>query len=227
MPLLFKAFTTKLASSFRRIAYGTGVETVGDLHGEAWIIANEISEKRGWAINFADEVDQQLIMARLYVLKVIRRDRNLLNAVQVDQEYEFEHGPLRLIDRLAAPPSTDPLAQLLDREENRARQKALAESYSEASAYLRTFTRFQQDRKRICAHLCITDQTLSKRIERATETYHIQKSLFDRKEKIGGRFMPQAGLRYVNSIKPQLVSSQWGWDFEDQPGAGRIVASVP
>lgn len=160
MPLLFKAFTAKLASSFRRIAYRAGVETVGDLHSEAWIIASEISEKRGWAINFADEVDQQLIMGRLYVLKVIRRDRNLLNAIQVDQDCESENGPPRLIDRLAAPPSTDPLGQLLEREEARARAKALAESYSEASAYLRVFARFRQDRKCICAYLCIADQTL-------------------------------------------------------------------
>ena len=206
MPLLFEAFTIKLASSFRRIAYATGVETVGDLHGEAWLIASEISEKRGWAINFADEVDQQLIMGRLYVLKVIRRDRNLLNAVQVDQDYESENGLPRLIDRLAAPPSTDPLAQWLDREEDRRREKALTGSYSEASAYLRTFNRFRQDRKRICAHLCITDHILSKRTVRATETYHIQKSLFDRKEKIGVRFMPQAGRRYVDSVKTTLIS---------------------
>jgi len=203
------------------------VETVGDLHGEAWIIASEISEKRGWPINFADEVDQQLIMSHLYVPKVIRLDRNLMYAVQIDQDYESENGPLRLIDRLVAPLSTDPLAQLLNREENRAREKALAESYSEASAYLRTFTRFRQDRKRICAYLCITDQTLSKRMVRASEIYHIQKSLFDRKEKIGGRFMPQAGRRYIDCIKTQLTSSQWGWDFGDQPGAGRIVTAVP
>lgn len=223
MPLLFKAFIEKLASSFRRIAYRSGVETVGDLHGEAWIIANEISEKRGRAINFADEADQQLVIARLYVLKVMRRDRQLLHAVQIDQDNETENGPSRLIDRLAAPLSTDPLVHLLLREEEKRRATTIAASYSQAAAYLQTFNRFGQDRERVCDHLCITANTLFKRIVVAAATYHCQDSLFDGKVKIGSRFTPQAGRRYVENIRKPSISSQWGWDFEDQPGVGRVV----
>lgn len=216
----------KMASNFRRIAYGAKVEALGDLHGEAWIIANDIGEKRGWSVDFSDDADQQLIMSRLYVLKVIRRDRAFLSAVQIDQDHEREDGPVRLIDRLAAPPSTDPLAQLLDREEERTRAKTLAASYSQAAAYLRTFTRFGQDRKRVCDHLWISDDTLSKRMVVAIDTYHRQNSLFDRKVKIGSRFMPQAGRRYIDSVRTRLISSQWGWDFELEPSAGRVVTAV-
>jgi hypothetical protein len=222
----FDAFLMKMASSFRRIAYGAKVEEVGDLHGEAWIIASEIEERRGWAIDFSDHADQQLIIGRLYVLKVIRRDRNLLGALQVDQDDESEDGAPRLIDRLQAAPSSDPLAQLLAREDDREREKTLANSYSQAAAYLQTFTRFGQDRKRVCAYLCISRFSLYKRITNATDTYHRQKSLFDRKVKIGSRFMPQAGLRYVDSTRTQLISSQWGWDFEEHPGAGRVLTAA-
>lgn len=216
-----------MASSFRRIAYGAKVETVGDLHGEAWIIADEIGQKRGWPINFANQEDQQLVIGRLYVLKVIRRDRLLLSAVQVDQESDGDEGSSRLFDRLAAPLSTDPLAQLLEREDEQARAKILAGSFSQAVAYLHTFTRFRQDRKRVCDHLWITDDTLTKRMAAATDTYHRQKSLFDRKVKIGSRFIPQPGRRLAESIRTHLVSSQWSWDFESQPGGGPILITAP
>ncbi|WP_426117241.1 hypothetical protein [Massilia sp. PWRC2] len=223
----FDTFLIAEASSFRRIAYAAKVETVGDLHGEAWIIASEIGRKRGWPVDFSVVDDQQLIIGRLYVLKVIRRDRHFLGAVQVDQGTESDDGSLRLIDRLAAPLGADPLVQLLDREDEQARAKALTESYSQAAAYLHTFARFRQDRERICDHLWITDATLSKRMVVAAQTYHRQKSLFDRKVKIGSRFIPQPGRRLAESIRTHLVSSQWGWDFDSQPGAGRVLITEP
>lgn len=204
----------KLASSFRRIAYAAKVETVGDLHSEAWIIAGDLGEQRGRPIDFSDSRDQQLIIGRLYVLKVIRRDRNFLSAVQVDQDCEGEEGRTKLVDRLAAPLSADPLTQLLTREEEQARAKELAESYSQAAAYVQTFSRFRGDRERVCDHLWITNYVLSNRMALATATYHRQKSLFDRKVKIGSRFMPEPGRRHVESIRTHLNSVQWGWDFE-------------
>jgi hypothetical protein len=212
----FESFIAKMASGFRRIAYATKQEvTVQDLHSEAWIVASEISEKRGTEIDFSDPADQNLVMGYVYTKKVLRRDRHLSSAVRIDKDEESDDGAPKWSEQLKAPSSSDPLKQLVRRENAMEAEAKLRASYSQAAAYLHTFARFKHDRQRVCTYLLISSGVLARRMVAAAATTLIQPSLFDGKSKISSRFMPQPGRPYALRVDRHLSAAQWGWDFED------------
>ncbi|MDB5911199.1 MAG: hypothetical protein JWP34_5316 [Massilia sp.] len=212
----FESFIAKMASGFRRMAYATKQEvTVQDLHSEAWIVASEISEKRGKEIDFSDPADQNLIMGYVYTKKVTRRDRYLSSAVRIDQEVEGEDGAPKLVAQLKAHSSSDPLKQLVRRENAMEAEAKLRASYSQAAAYFHTFTRFKHDRERVRLHLLISSLVLTRRMNVAQATTLVQPSLFDGKQRITSRFKAEPGRPYVVRVERHLPTAQWGWDFEE------------
>jgi hypothetical protein len=212
MPHLFNAFLVDMTSSFRRIAYATKLEaTVSDLQSEAWIVASEISAKRGVEIDFSDPVDRDLIMGHLHTRNVSRKDWRLHSAVRIDEEQE---GDVKWVEKLPARPGADPLVQLLMREQYLEDERKLMRSFSQATAYVRAFAFFKQCRKSLCAHLAISDNLLASRISHAARVFEIQDSLFDGKAKIPNRFNPAPGMLYAPpSATPLTNHAQLSWDF--------------
>lgn len=211
----FRIFTVKMAASFRRIAYASKVETVGDLYSDAWVVAHEIAQKRGRPVDFLDDTDQNIVMSWLYIRKVTRRDRVLREAVSIDIDSNGEGGLPSLIGRLRASSNSDPLTQLLSLELDRELAKKMTHSFSEAVAYARTFESFRHNHVKVCSHLAITPATLNSRVRKATHFFKSQRSLFDGKARISKRFVPKEGTRQLSVERYKVQSEQWAWSFDD------------
>lgn len=216
----FNAFKTAMIASFRRIAYGTkGEMKVEDLYSEAWIVASEISQKRGREVDFSDPVDQNMVMGYIYTRYVRRGDWQMRKSIRIEQEIEGENEA-KVVDRLPAPKWSDPLISILKREADLEAEEKLNNSYSQAVAYVRTFARFKNSREKVCGHLAITDSALSSRVARAEAVVRVQPSLFDGINKIGVRFMPAPGRHYVSRIETHRGSVQWAWSFDEARTTG-------
>ncbi len=211
----FQAFLKAMATSFRRISRATKNElTVDDLHSNAWIMAQEIGEKRGRDIDFSDPEDAELVMGALYISNVKRGDWHLRSAIRIDQQDEDEDGPTtKWADLLPAPASSDPLVSLALRESSIDDETLLVRSYSQATAYVRVFVHFKNDRSEVCAYLVIHETTLRARVTSAAETVNRQSSLFDGIHRIEESFMPPRGRQICKALGQQISGAQWGWAF--------------
>lgn len=213
---LFQSFLAMMKDGFLRIAKATKHEmTVGDLHNDAWVIALEIGDRRGRAIDFSDPEDQELVMKAVNVQNVRRGDWNMRRSVRIDREPEREDEGTKWVERLPAQASSDPLVSLLDRESAIDADAILAASYSQATAYAITFANFNNDRQRVCMHLVISAGALSRRVSVAADTVKVQPSMFDRVERVPPNFLPQRGRQFVVKIEQHHEVEQWAWNFEE------------
>jgi hypothetical protein len=202
----FSAFVKNATSRFRRIASSIGGNlTSKDLHGEAWLAAEEISQKRGHSIDFADTADQELVLNRVYWSAKGQRDWQLASAYSIDDDRE---GATPWADRLAAPISATPLEILLQREATGISDSAIAASYSQAAAYNVALTNFDSDRPRLCAHMLITGVTLEHRMNRAFEVVRRQNSLFNGRQVIDSGFIPLAGRHRAPVVVADVAINQ-------------------
>lgn len=87
----FSLFLEKMKSSCRSIARGTRYEvTEQDLQSEAWIVAEEISEKRGHQVDFSGPFDQDMVIRWVSRKTVRRGDWHMRQSVRIDEERESE-----------------------------------------------------------------------------------------------------------------------------------------
>ena len=211
---LFESFLTRMRDSFKRIARATRHEmTVDDLQNDAWVVADDIGKRRRRPIDFADPADQDLVIRAVSVKNVRRGDWKLRRSVRIDSEPEQDDGAPKWSERLAARASSDPLVSLLLRESARDEASMLANSYSQAAAYVMVFVRFRNDRREVCAFLLVSDRVLARRVTCAAETVKVQPSLFDGIEHIGESFMPLAGRPCVATPIQHCVGEQSRWAF--------------
>lgn len=187
----FTRFLIKVQNRLARIAYASRSDMSGtDLQGDVWIAAHEITQRRGYEIDFRDESDQELILSKVYSLARRQNDWRLRTSLSIDAEYE---GTLSWAERLPEKISTDPISVLLGRELEVDQAKKLRLSYSQAKAYIVVLGRLDNDRHRLSAYLVISLTTLQQRIARAIETALRQPSLFEGYEQIENDFAPLAG----------------------------------
>ncbi|MFZ6725182.1 hypothetical protein ACO0K2_06770 [Undibacterium sp. MH2W] len=189
--------------------------SVEDLQSESWIIANEISDQRGFQIDFSNVEDEQLLMRSLFVKHVRRGDWRLRRAVRIDQESVHNDTELDWVNLLPAEKSSDPLVSLIDREEGFELNQMLYASYSEATAYIKIFDVFDFDRQKICRHLLVSNETLLKRFRLAAKVVRIQPSLFDRVESIPDDFRVMPGKAFRSDVDNDAgpTVKQLAWTF--------------
>jgi hypothetical protein len=97
----FQSFLNKMKASFRRIARATKNElTTEDLQQEAWIVADEISKKRGREIDFSDPEDQDLVIRAVNHRNVKRGDWQMRKSVRIDQDAEDDESAIKWSERL-------------------------------------------------------------------------------------------------------------------------------
>jgi hypothetical protein len=211
---LFELFLAKMRDSFKRIVKAARHEvTEGDLQSDAWILAADIGKRRRRPIDFSNPADQDLVIRAVNVKNVRRGDWKLRRSVRIDSEPEHDDGAPKWSERLAAGASSDPLVSLLLHESARDEQAMLANSYSQAAAYVVVFVRFKNDRKEVCAFLVVSNRVLARRVTHAADTVRVQPSLFDGIEKISDSFMPLAGRVYSVAVRQERFGEQHVWVF--------------
>jgi hypothetical protein len=194
---LFARLIAPMLEQLRRIAHGTrGELSVDDLKNEAWLAAQDIHEEAGAEFAPEDESFQQAILSKLRKAFGRFTNRTMRFAVQLDQERVGENGdplPNSVAASLAASDSYEPEVALQRAEESAANEDRLAERFTEAVAYLRTLDHFDNDCRRIVAHLAITMGVFKSRLARAETIAECQPSLFDGIEGISRDFVPLRG----------------------------------
>ena len=133
-------FLSTRRSDLRRIAARTcGEHTVEDVSGESWLIAQEISRKRGLPIDFLNADDQELVLSWLHCRLVRFADKSVRFAVKLDKDWDNQDSEAAinaLARLLTAPEQFDPLVRMLDEEEKFDPLSLVRHSYSQASAYV-------------------------------------------------------------------------------------------
>jgi hypothetical protein len=207
----FSAFVKNATSRFRRIANSIGGNlTPKDLHGEAWLAADEIAHKRGNSIDFANTADQELVLNRVYWNVKGQPDWRLASAYSIDDDRE---GTTPWADRLAAPISATPLEILLQREATATSDSAIAASYSQAAAYVIALRNFDDDKPCLSAHLAISVHALGSRMDRAFDVVNRQVSILDGFETIDDNFMPLAGRHFMARVESDAEMAQSEMQF--------------
>lgn len=216
MPFVFENFLKKMLNNFRRLARMTRNElSVEDLQSESWIVAQEISNRRGYRIDFSDADDEQLLMRALNVRHIKRGDWHLRKSVRIDQDSSGEENEINWSNLLRARESSDPLVTLIERETGFELNKMLRSSYSQATAYIKLFDVFDFDRQKICNHLVVKNDTLLTRFRFAAKVVRVQPSLFDRLEAIPDDFNALPGKEFHLPIAVAFCPKvkQAAWEF--------------
>ncbi|PBI85493.1 hypothetical protein BKP43_47650 [Variovorax boronicumulans] len=225
-PLLI--FLTSRRADFRRIASRTcGEHTVEDVCAESWLIAQEISRKRGLPIDFLNVDDQELVLSWLHCKLVRYADKSVRFAVKLDKDWDAqdpESASNALARLLTAPEQFDPLVRLLDEEEKFDPLALIQHSYSQASAYVILLHRFSWDLESLAEHLRLLTTTVRSKVIASGVHMKVQPSLFDRIHVIERDFLPRISRRIpcVHQIASGQV--QLGWKFKDRAQFSRVRA---
>jgi hypothetical protein len=200
------SFLEKVSGRLSRIAWSAKINLrAKDLHGDVWIAASEIGEKRGRPIDFRDPADQELVLARVYSQNRRLRDGSLYHAVSLDAEND---EGLRWSERIGESVSSDPVAVLTRRAKAIEEDVGIARNYSQYAAYTVALTNFDSDPPLLSAHLAISEGALKQRMSKAVEIVERQNSMFDGLEEIDPAFMPLAGREPVAKEEVTIEAAQ-------------------
>lgn len=153
----FQKFVKQRKSDLERIARRTsGEHEFQDVEGEAFVMAADIGRRRGYDIDWSSEPDQKLVLAYVFQKLVHYEERNVRFAVRLDKSVEDEDGEFvhPLVRRLASDGGRDPLARLIEREDNeawRARKR-----YCLATAWIRMLEHFDGRMLSVADHLLVS-----------------------------------------------------------------------
>lgn len=214
-----KLFLDSRRKDLRRIAAQTcGEYTIDDVCSEAWLVADEISKRRGFAVDFMNRDDQEQLLAWLYVRLVRYADKSVRYAVKLDRDWDSEDADSAagaLARLLTAPDQFDPLVRLLDDEERFDPMALIQYSYSQASAYVILLHRFDWDLANLADHLRIVVATLRAKVCASGAWMASQPSLFDRINTIELDFSPRLGKRYASGQNVESSQAQLAWCTPD------------
>ncbi len=213
----FLQFQISRRADLRRIAGSTGGDyTEDDACSEAWLIASEIGSKRGRAVDFSNNDDQDLVLAWLYKELVDFSEKHIRFAVKLDRDWDSDDSEStadRLDRLLATPESLDPLFLVQESQSQEDPLVLVRFSYSQAAAYLILLHRFGGCIKSLSGHLKIVVATLHSRIDACIVHLKNQHSLFDRIQEIEYNFVPTVAREVFRAPIQIANSQQLGWDF--------------
>lgn len=190
----FEQFLQRRQQELQRIARATrGELCLHDVQSEAWLTALRIQERRGREFDFADEDDQDQLLAWLYQDLVKWADTKIRYAVKLDQsadDDDHDRTGAMLARTLTAPLETDPqVLQGMVEEQADFRTRVL-KSYSQAAAYALLLLRVQGSIADLATLLYTTRSTVLKRMRRAGLLALRQPTLFDGVSQIDPGFEP-------------------------------------
>lgn len=214
----FLSFRASRWSDFRRIAGSSrGDYSADDVSNEAWLVAYEIERKRGFAVDFLNLEDQDLVICYLYNKLVNFSEKTVRYAVKLDRDWDSEDSdsPVSCLARLLTAPShSDPFQQMQANEKLAELPAVIKHSYSQASAYVILLHRFEWDLGSLSEYLRLVLSTLRKRMVASGALVKRQPSLFDRIQSIDADFEPARGNGAI-AVSPQNGEGgqQLAWDF--------------
>lgn len=201
----FERFLESRRGDLRRIAARTrGEFSADDLMSEAWLIAIEIGQRRGWGFDFGDDDDQDTLLAWMHNRFVKYADKAVRNAVRLDRGWDSEDGEqagAALARLLTAPMDTDPQMrqQALDEQDDLVAM--VRHSYSEAVAYVLLLIRVDWHLEDLAELLAVGRQALKCRLRSAGLRARIQPTLFDGVDQIDLDFEPRRRIRWARRRK--------------------------
>jgi len=220
-------FLSTRRSDLRRIAARTcGEHTVEDVSGESWLIAQEISRKRGLPIDFLNADDQELVLSWLHCRLVRFADKSVRFAVKLDKDWDNQDSEAAinaLARLLTAPEQFDPLVRMLDEEEKFDPLSLVRHSYSQASAYVILLHRFNWDLDSLAEHLQLVTATVRSKVTVSGVHMRNQPSLFDRICSIDLNFIPTIARRIPRAPEVNPGQVQLGWAFPASRHSRRAV----
>lgn len=212
----FEVFLANRHADLRRIASRTRGEFSGDdLAAEAWLLAIEIGQKRGWPFNFLDEDDQDTLFAWLHNRFVRYAEKAVRYAVRLDRDWDSEDSEQTgsaLARLLTAPLDTDPQIRQQAIDEQGDLVAAVMRSYSEATAYVLLLIRVDWHLEDLADLLLIGCGTLKQRLRASGLRARVQPSLFDGVDRIDPDFDPwrkRRGLRRGFGQVPAAQAALW------------------
>lgn len=202
-PDSFHEFQRAQYCALRRIARLTVRRlTADDLMSEAWILACDISTRRGTPLRLREEREQDLLLAWLYN-RFVRFERGNLPTYSLDTDAEDDELPWH--ERLASSEDADPLRCLLRLDEE---TETTMSSFSEFAAYLALLRRFH-DGKKLASYLSIPLAVLRRRMDCARERAQQQATLFDGVETVDAHFVTRASWFDRLRLRWETGKSVW------------------
>lgn len=190
----YSEFLKQRAEDLQRIARSTWSEmSLDDVKQEAWLLANELCQKRRKEFDFSDMEAQEELLKRLYNRCVRHKETKLRKAISIhryeddDDRDKLPHEPIS--------PRGNPLDQLIAAEDASQRDPHKYFGYSQASAYVFLIVRFGGV-PRLAEYLAASNPAIRQRFSRARENARLQPSLFDLTERLDPDFDPRPGFRY-------------------------------
>lgn len=210
-------FLRAQAAALRRIAGATrGDMNVEDVKQEAWLVAADIEQRRGYPVDFSDPGDQESVLKWLYCKLVKFAEKQMRHAVRIDKDWDQEDAEVAagaLARLLTSPLDSDPLVRLQQAEDEVDYSKIVRHSYSEASAYVLLLIRFDWDVEALASDLRITVPTLRKHLKSCGIRAKVQPSLFDGLAVIDPAFEPRRARRFSVRRFVEAVVHQRCWSF--------------
>jgi hypothetical protein len=205
------------AAALRRIAGATrGEMSVDDVKQEAWLVAADMGQKRGYPVDFDDPDDQRSVLKWLYCKLVKFAEKQMRHAIRIDKNWDQEDAEFAasaLARLLTSPLDSDPLIRLQQAEDEIDYAKLVRHSYSEASAYVQLLIRFDWDVQALAADLRVSVKTLRKRLRVCGIKAKAQPSLFDGLAFIDPGFEPRRARRVSVRHVVEKVVHQRRWSF--------------
>lgn len=209
----FEQFLQARRADLRKMSTRTrGELSVDDLASEAWLMAIEIRQRRGWAFDFSDEDDQDTLLAWMHNRFVKYADKAVRYAVKLDREWDSDDGErtgAALARLLTAPMDTDPQMRHQALDEQDELIAMVRHSYSEAAAYLLLLVRVDWHLDDLAALLSIGIDALRRRLKASGLRARVQPTLFDGIERIDPDFVLWRRRQLLKSHdRAMLVTSQ-------------------
>jgi hypothetical protein len=203
--------------ALRRIAGATrGDMSVEDVKQEAWLVAADIEQRRGYPVDFADPQDQESVLRWLYCKLVKFAEKQMRHAIRIDKDWDQEDAEVAasvLARLLTSPLDSDPLVRMQQAEDDIDYESAVRHSYSEASAYVLLLVRFDWDIEALAADLRVAVQALRRRLRLCGIKAKVQPSLFDGLAVVDPTFEPRRARPFSARRFVEKVVHQCCWSF--------------
>jgi len=186
MPTPFETFLHIRDAELRRISRHSREHAFEEAQSEAWLVAIEIGHQRGWPLDFTDQDDQDMLLARLYNRLVKFAEKTVRYAARLDhgKDDDAERTGNTLARLLTAPLDSDPQVRRQLLEERHVLIEHVQQSYSQAAAYMLLLIRAEGDLKDLAVLLWIGVGTLRERMKRVALLARVQSTLFDGIERL-------------------------------------------
>jgi hypothetical protein len=156
---VFEQFARQRKKDLQRIARHTrGEYQFSDVVNEAWVVAHELSARKGVVVDLLDSASQDLVLSHVYQQLVRYAELNVRHAVQLDHAPAGgEDGDTHpLTHLLVSDEGRDPLALLIAHEAASDIDLEVEGHASLAAAYVRLLRRFDNRMRAVAEHLLIS-----------------------------------------------------------------------